>query len=56
MRKMNILLGKMGKTEYLVNLTDKVKKVISRSPISALIRRDLCNLTLNQSPNSQFVC
>ena len=34
-RKINILLDKFGKQSYMVNITDRLKKVISRSPVAS---------------------
>ena len=48
LRKLNILLERAGKVDMMITLNNQFKKVMSRSPVAADIRMDLCNIFLNQ--------
>lgn len=41
-KRLNLLLDRSGKQELMLNMTDKLKKMLSRSPIGAEIRIKLC--------------
>jgi len=45
-RKANIVLEKWDKREEMLVITDRLKKIISRSPVASLIRDDLCHIFL----------
>jgi hypothetical protein len=48
-RKANIILEKLGKKDEMVVITDRLKKIISRSPVAASIRVDLCHIFLEEN-------
>ena len=54
MKKINNLLDQSGHFDSIIPLTDRLKKIISRSPIAADIRIDLCQIFLNKIPHENY--
>ena len=48
LRKVIKFLEDNGQYQYLFALSDRLKKIVSRSPIAANIRVDLCKILLNE--------
>jgi len=48
LKKVNTILDKSGYSHLIITLTDRLKKIISRSPIALDIRLDLCKVLLDR--------
>jgi hypothetical protein len=49
MKKVNRILEKTGQFDLIFSLSDRLKKIVSRSPIAAEIRLGLCKIILDEN-------